>query len=191
MRGIHSPHKWPPFRPPFFRPLENLYSFDPYIGAKIRKCCISTPIFCQNLVECIVSTPPPPPPPPFWPIVAFRVNMRCWASLCETQPRTQSPAISQTTFSNAFCWMKIYEFWLRFHWSVFLMYELSIFQYWLRSWHGADQATSHYLNQWWLDHRRIYALLGLNELISSTQVSDSHLSPPGALQSRRASLQWT
>ena len=25
--------------------------------------------------------------------------------------------------------------------------------------------------------------------ISSTQVSDSHLSPPGALQSRRASLQ--
>ena len=33
--------------------------------------------------------------------------------------------------------------------------------------------------------------LGLNELISSTQVSDSHLSPPGALQSRGASLQWT
>ena len=28
-------------------------------------------------------------------------------------------------------------------------------------------------------------------LISSTQVSDSHLSPPGALQSRGASLQWT
>ena len=30
----------------------------------------------------------------------------------------------------------------------------------------ADQATSHYLNQWWLDHRRIYASLGLNELRS-------------------------
>ena len=30
-----------------------------------------------------------------------------------------------------------------------------------------------------------------NVWISSTQVSDSHLSPPGALQSRRASLQWT
>ena len=29
------------------------------------------------------------------------------------------------------------------------------------------------------------------EIISSTQVSDSHLSPPGALQSRRASLQRT
>ena len=29
---------------------------------------------------------------------------------------------------------------------------------------GTDQATSHYLNQWWSDHRRIYASLGLNEL---------------------------
>ena len=28
----------------------------------------------------------------------------------------------------------------------------------------ADQATNHYLNQWWLDYRRIYASLGLNEL---------------------------
>ena len=28
---------------------------------------------------------------------------------------------------------------------------------------GADQATSHYLNQWWLDDRRIYASLGPNE----------------------------
>ena len=30
---------------------------------------------------------------------------------------------------------------------------------------GADQATSHYLNQWWLDYWCIYASLGLNELI--------------------------
>ena len=29
---------------------------------------------------------------------------------------------------------------------------------------GADQATSHYLNQWWLIYWRIYASLGLNEL---------------------------
>ena len=28
----------------------------------------------------------------------------------------------------------------------------------------ADQATSHYLNQWWLAYRRIYASLSLNEL---------------------------
>ena len=31
-------------------------------------------------------------------------------------------------------------------------------------WVGGDQATSHYLNQWWLDYRFIYASLGLNQL---------------------------
>ena len=57
-------------------------------------------------------------------------------------------AIFQTTFSNAFSVMKIYEFRLRFHWSLFLRFELTIFQHWFRKWPGADQATSHYLNQW-------------------------------------------
>ena len=71
--------------------------------------------------------------------------------------------ISKTTFSNTFSWMKIYEFRLRFHWSLFLRVQLIIFQYWFRKKHGADQATSHYLSQWWVDYRRIYAPLGLNE----------------------------
>ena len=31
------------------------------------------------------------------------------------------------------------------------------------------QATNHYLNQWWLDYRRIYASLGLNELTLCTR----------------------
>ena len=41
-------------------------------------------------------------------------------------------AISQTTFSNAFSWMKMYEFRLRFHWNLFLRLELTIFQHWFR-----------------------------------------------------------
>ena len=40
--------------------------------------------------------------------------------------------ISQTTFSNAFSWMKMYEFRLRFHWSLFLRFQLTVFQYWFR-----------------------------------------------------------
>ena len=60
--------------------------------------------------------------------------------------------------------MKMYEFRLRFHWSLFLRFELTIFQHWFRQWLGADQATSHYLIQWWLHHRCIYASPGLNEL---------------------------
>ena len=78
--------------------------------------------------------------------------------------RERMAAISHTTFLNAFSWMKIYEFRLKFHWSLFPRVQLTIFHYWFRQWLGADRVTSHYLNQWWLDYRRIYASLGLNEL---------------------------
>ena len=63
----------------------------------------------------------------------------------------------QTTLSNAFSWMKMLEFRLKFHWSLFIRIQLTIFQHWFIWWLGADQATSHYLNQWWLDYWCIYA----------------------------------
>ena len=72
--------------------------------------------------------------------------------------------IFQTTFSNAFSWMKTYEFLLKFHWSLFLRVQLTKFQQWFRKWLGADQATSHYMDQWWLVYWRIYAPLSLIEL---------------------------
>ena len=80
--------------------------------------------------------------------------------------RDKMAAIFQTTFSNAFSWMKMYEFRLRFHWSLFLRFQLTISQHWFRSWLGAVQATSHYLKQWWLFCRRICASLGLNQLMN-------------------------
>ena len=54
--------------------------------------------------------------------------------------RDKMAAVSQTTLSNAFSWMKMLEFRLRFHWSLFLK---------------------------WLIYWRIYASLGLNELTTS------------------------
>ena len=33
--------------------------------------------------------------------------------------REKFAATSQTTFSNAFSWMKMYKIWLRFHWNLF------------------------------------------------------------------------
>ena len=78
--------------------------------------------------------------------------------------RDKMAAVSQTTFSNAFSWMKMIEFRLRFYWSLFPRVQLIIFQHWFRWWLGAGQATSHYLNQWWLVYWRIYTSLGLNEL---------------------------
>ena len=47
------------------------------------------------------------------------------------RPR-QMDAISQTTYSSAFSWMKMFEFRLKFHWSLFPRIQLTIFQQWFR-----------------------------------------------------------
>ena len=76
--------------------------------------------------------------------------------------RDKMAAISQTTLSIALSWIKMLELRLNFHWSLFLRVQLTISSI------GSDnavQATSHYLNQWWLVYWRIYASLGLNELM--------------------------
>ena len=64
--------------------------------------------------------------------------------------RYKMAAISQTILSNSFSWMKMLEFRLKFHRNLFHRVQFTIFQ--------------HCLKQWWLDYRRIYASLGLNEL---------------------------
>ena len=46
--------------------------------------------------------------------------------------RDKMAAVSQTTFLKTFSWMKMYEFWLKFHWSLFLRVQLTIFHHWLR-----------------------------------------------------------
>ena len=81
-------------------------------------------------------------------------------------------AIFQTIFSNVFSWMKMFEFRLRFHWSLPSKVQLTIFHHWFRWWLGAVQAPSHYLNQWWLVYRRIYASFGLDELIHVDENTD-------------------
>ena len=61
--------------------------------------------------------------------------------------------ILHMTYSNAFSWMRMYEFRVKLHWNVFLMVQLTVFQHRFRQWLGADQATSHSLNHWWFDYR--------------------------------------
>ena len=79
--------------------------------------------------------------------------------------RNKMAAISKKTFSNQFYWIKMYEFFLKFHWNLFLSVRLTIFQHWFKWWLRAGQATSHYLNQWELYYRRMYASRGLSESI--------------------------
>ena len=79
-------------------------------------------------------------------------TLRLWS-------RDKKVSIFQTTFSNAFCRMKMSKKRIESHWSLLLRFTLtSQIMAWCR------QATSHYLNQWWLAYRRRYASLGLNEL---------------------------
>ena len=93
-------------------------------------------------------------------------NRRTSGEMCRITHcgRDNMAAIFQTTFTNTFSSTKMLEFRLKFHWSLFLRVQLTIFQHWFRYWLVADQATSHYLNQCWLDNRRIYASLGLNDI---------------------------
>ena len=46
--------------------------------------------------------------------------------------REKMDAISQTTLSIAFSWMKMLEFRLNFHWSLFPRVQLTISQHWFR-----------------------------------------------------------
>ena len=71
--------------------------------------------------------------------------------------RDKMAAIAQTTLSNAFSWMKMLEFRSKSHWKLFMRVPITIFQHWFRWWLGADQASSHYLYQWWLYYRPSYA----------------------------------
>ena len=64
--------------------------------------------------------------------------------------RDKMAAIFQTTYSNAFSRMKMYNFRVYCHCNLFLMVRLTIFKHWFRWWRGADQAAIHYLKQWGL-----------------------------------------
>ena len=63
-----------------------------------------------------------------WPIVSEFGLL--WIFILTHWGRDQIDTISQTTFSNAFSRMKMNEFRLEFHWSLFLRLELTIFQHW-------------------------------------------------------------
>ena len=66
-------------------------------------------------------------------------------------PLDKMAAILQTVFSYAFSWMKNFVFCLKFNWSLFPRFQLTITQHWFSKWLGAEKATSHYLNQCWPD----------------------------------------
>ena len=86
------------------------------IGVRSRRCGCLVTWFCYQLIAKPgnkTATPSGPDP--------YNVT-RQLATVCNTLThwgRDKMAAILQMIFSDAFCWMKMYEFWLRFHWSLF------------------------------------------------------------------------
>ena len=63
------------------------------------------------------------------------VTLPQWAN---SFPLDKSSTISQAVFSDAFSWMVGFEFWLKFHCSLFLSVQLTVTQHWFRQWLGAE-----------------------------------------------------
>ena len=63
--------------------------------------------------------------------------------------RDKMSASLQTTFSNAFSGLKLFEFRLKLHWRLSQRVTFTKCQHWFREWLDAKQATGQYLNQWW------------------------------------------
>ena len=81
--------------------------------------------------------------------LTFSLDMLMDAGYLTHLPQTKWPHHWHTTFSNAFSWTKIMESRFKFHWNLFPGTQLITPQHWFRQWLGAEQAPSHYLNQWW------------------------------------------
>ena len=69
-----------------------------------------------------------------------------YSSFNTLRPRQNGSQFPDDIFKWIFL-LKICEFWLRFHWILFPIVQLTIVQHWLSKWLGTTQATSHYSNQ--------------------------------------------
>ena len=63
--------------------------------------------------------------------IQFSWCVGCWVHITHWG-RDKMTTISQTTLSNAFSSMKMLEIRYKFHWSLFLRVQLTIFQHWFR-----------------------------------------------------------
>ena len=67
-----------------------------------------------------------------WHCLIWSIYVMVMTSQLTHWGRDKMDAISQTTFSNAFSWMKMFVYRLKFHWNLFLRVQLTIFRHWFR-----------------------------------------------------------
>ena len=89
-------------------------------------------------------------------------NKTLWESMLETCSFKKLQHACEDTSST---YWEMKNVWISIKISLKFVYgvKLTTFQHWFRKWLGVDQATSHYLKQWWIIY--IYESFGLSELI--------------------------
>ena len=96
-------------------------------------------------------------------------RLRLYYSCCTlynlSPPGQNGHHVGRRHFSNAFSWKKMIKFLFKFHWNLFPWVQLTISQHWFSKWLGAEQATSHLLNQWWPSLMTNIFVLGGDEII--------------------------
>ena len=97
-----------------------LYDGNPYTGKTVSLYwdALRRHLWCVNIVAKSVS----------WGSVSIP---SMWLLKLIT-PWTKWPPFWQTTLSNEFSWMKMVEFWFKFHWNLFPWVQLTIGQHWFR-----------------------------------------------------------
>ena len=60
-----------------------------------------------------------------WPVPLYDAPLMQWSALLTHWRWDKMAAVFQTTFSNEFSRMKMFEFWSKFHWSLFLINKIT------------------------------------------------------------------
>ena len=96
-------------------------------------------------------------------------------------PLDKMATVSQTIFSDAFSWMKMFEFWLKFHWSLFPSVQLTISQHSGLDTNGCPFGNSKFillsdnLNVClWLSACQVEKIIQLNNSLSTIESTGSY-----------------
>ena len=100
----------------------------PMVGVKLHHCQLYTP--GPQISQIVTAFT--------WQQTPFSTNQNTGVRFTNHFPalthwaRDEMNNISQTTFSKVFSSIKMFEFRLKFHWNLFPMVQLTIFQHWFR-----------------------------------------------------------
>ena len=100
----------------------DIYTFGSDTGLVLKVQRQSEPMMTRYILTHISVTRPP------W--VNFWENKEAFD--LTYLPLDKTALLSQTIFSDAFLWMKSFVFGLKFHWSLFLRVQLTIWHLWFR-----------------------------------------------------------